>query len=254
MNIFQPDQGEIQILGTNSLKLGPKEFSKIGYVSENQELPEWMTGKEFLRFCRTMYPAWDDGFCVSLIKLFDLPVQEKIKHMSRGMKMKLLLTSSLAYHPKLLVLDEPFSGLDPFVRQEFIAGILRLTDDEEWTIFVSSHDIEEVERLADGVGIMDEGELLVNESLEDLENRFQQVEVALDEHATIPAQLPKEWLSFQTKGRAVTFVDSQYRENSSPQIIQAIFPGGTINITPLNLREIFLIFAHNWRETKESAC
>ena len=70
MNIFQPSRGAARIFGVDSEKLGPKEFARIGYVSENQELPEWMTGEEFLRFCRTMYSTWDDHFCISLQKLF----------------------------------------------------------------------------------------------------------------------------------------------------------------------------------------
>ncbi len=151
MNILTPSSGSARVLGVNSTLLGPKEFAQIGYVSENQRLPEWMTVEQLINFCRPMYPTWDPAFCTKLLEEFDLPLDRKLKHLSRGMKMKAALLTSLAYRPRLLVLDEPFSGLDPLVRDEVIRGMLELTEQENWTVLISSHDIDEVERLADWV-------------------------------------------------------------------------------------------------------
>ncbi len=120
-------------------------------AEENQRLPEWMTVEQLINFCRPMYPTWDPAFCTKLLEEFDLPLDRKLKHLSRGMKMKAALLTSLAYRPRLLVLDEPFSGLDPLVRDEVIRGMLELTEQENWTVLISSHDIDEVERLADWV-------------------------------------------------------------------------------------------------------
>ena len=127
MNIMPPTKGSAKIFGVDSQKLGPQEFQQIGYVSENQELPEWMTVGQFFNYCKAMYPAWDDVFCQTLVQQFELPLNDKLKNISRGMRMKAALVSSLAYRPKLVVFDEPFSGLDPLVRQEFVDGILKLT-------------------------------------------------------------------------------------------------------------------------------
>jgi len=157
MNIIKPTKGTSTILGVDSQRLGPKEFAQIGYVSENQEMPDWMTIKQFLNYCKSMYSTWDNKFCNDLTDQFNLPLGQKLKNISRGMRMKASLVSSLAYRPKLLIFDEPFTGLDPLVRDEFIAGMLDITQDENWTIFISSHDIDEVERLADCVAVKNAG-------------------------------------------------------------------------------------------------
>ena len=120
------------MLGIDSRRLGPREFAQIGYVSENQEMPEWMTVEYFLAYLQPFYPTWDDARAKELLRQFDLPLDRKLRHLSRGMRMKAALASSLAYRPKLIVLDEPFTGLDPLVRDEFIEGLLE--NAEETTI------------------------------------------------------------------------------------------------------------------------
>ena len=159
MNLLEPSGGEARVLGVNSKKLSPKEREQIGYVSENQKLPGWMTVRQLMDYCRPFYPTWDKDLEKKLLRQFELPADRKIRHLSRGMMMKTALLSSLAYRPKLLVLDEPFSGLDPLVRDEFVAGLLAATQQGERTIFISSHDINEVEQLADWVGIIDAGRM-----------------------------------------------------------------------------------------------
>ena len=249
MNIMTPTEGSSTVLGVDSQKLGPKEFAQIGYVSENQEMPEWMTIKRFLKYCRNMYSTWDDKFCDELIKQFKLPMKQKIKSLSRGMKMKAALISSLAYRPKLLVCDEPFSGLDPLVRDEFIAGVLDITADENWTIFISSHDIDEVERLADWVGIIDKGVLKVIEKTDDLQQRFRRVEVTLEEPAAGDIAFPKEWYLGQQQGRTVHFVDSQHTDGDGK--IREMFPNCTnVEMSGMSLREIFVVFAKQFMITE----
>jgi ABC-2 type transport system ATP-binding protein len=135
LNIHAPDAGSVQVFGLDSRRLGPGAFQKIAYVSENQVLPLWMTVQQFLDYCRPMYPAWDAAFAAKLLREFDLPTKSKLKSLSRGMRMKAALLGSLAYRPKLVVLDEPFSGLDPLVRDDFIRGMLELTENEGWTVF-----------------------------------------------------------------------------------------------------------------------
>jgi ABC-2 type transport system ATP-binding protein len=130
LNLHTPDDGSARVLGVDSRRLGPEVFQQVGYVSENQELPLWMTVRQFIDYCRPMYPGWDAAFADRLLREFDLPPDSTLKALSRGMRMKAALLSSLAYRPKLVVLDEPFSGLDPLVRDEFIRGMLELTENE----------------------------------------------------------------------------------------------------------------------------
>ncbi len=249
MNIMKPTQGSSTVLGVDSQRLSPKEFAQIGYVSENQEMPDWMTIKQFLNYCKAMYPTWDDTFCDDLIKQFNLPMKQKIKNLSRGMKMKAALISSLAYRPKLLIFDEPFSGLDPLVRDEFITGMLDITEDKNWTIFISSHDIDEVERLADWVGIIDKGVLKVIEKTDDLQRRFRRVEVTLEEPVEGEIAFPKEWYLGQQQGRTVHFVDSQYADGDGR--IREMFRNCTkVEMFGMSLREIFVVFAKQFMITE----
>jgi ABC-2 type transport system ATP-binding protein len=146
MNILTPTGGRAEVLGCDSRRLGAHEFTRIGYVSENQQLPDWMTVGYFMSYLKPFYPAWDDTRAAELLRQFDLPTDRKLKQLSRGMRMKAALASSLAYRSTLLVMDEPFSGLDPVMRDDLIQGILDSAD--ETTILVSSHDLAEIENLA----------------------------------------------------------------------------------------------------------
>jgi ABC-type multidrug transport system ATPase subunit len=136
MNIFQPTGGAATVLGIDSHKVSGKAFNRIGYVSENQQMPDWMTVGDMLAYFRNFYPQWDRDLEQQLLRQFDLPLKRKLKHLSRGMRMKAAFASSLAYRPALIVLDEPFSGLDPLVRDELIEGLIDRAP--ETTIFLSS--------------------------------------------------------------------------------------------------------------------
>jgi ABC-2 type transport system ATP-binding protein len=248
MNILAPTAGSSSVLGVESSRLGPAQFQQIGYVAEDQRLPEWMTVAQFLNYVRPMYPTWDPAFCDALRQQFDLPPDRTLRQLSRGMRMKAALLASLAYRPKLLVLDEPFTGLDPLVRDEFIQGILELTAQEQWTVFISSHDMDEVERLADSVGIIHEGRLRESETVEALQARFRQVEVALPEETPLPVRLPEAWLIPEKAGRVLRFVDSRYDAQATEATLRQVLPAaGAMEATTLSLREIFLALARTHR-------
>jgi len=248
MNILEPTAGEALVFGRDARQLGPADFQQIGYVAEDQAAPDSMTVQQFMDYVQPMYPTWDPAFCAGLLKQFDLPLDRKLKDLSRGMRMKAVLLSSLAYRPRLLVLDEPFTGLDPLVRDEFIRGILELTAQEHWTVFVSSHDIDEVERLADWVGIINDGRLMECESVESIQGRFRQIQFAVTDDAVLPGNLPPNWLLAEKEGRAVRFVESRYQEGRSEAAVLGVFPScGEIGAAPMSLREIFLALARVYR-------
>jgi ABC-2 type transport system ATP-binding protein len=248
LNILQPTSGSAGILGVDSTRLGPREFAQIGYVSENQQMPEWMTVGQMIEFCRPMYPTWDAAFCAKLLQGFDLPLDRKLKSLSRGMKMKAALLTSLAYRPRLLVLDEPFTGLDPLVRDEVIRGMLELTEQENWTVFISSHDIDEVERLADWVGVIDAGKIRLAESAASLQARFRRLEGVVANGARLPASPPKSWLIPEINEHSVRVVESEYRPGlSETSLAEAISGTEGISASEMSLREIFLALARTFR-------
>jgi ABC-2 type transport system ATP-binding protein len=252
MNLIEPTAGLARVMGVDSRRLGERERAQIGYVSENQQMPLWMTVRQLLDYCRPFYPTWDRELEKTLLRQFDLPEDRKLAHLSRGMLMKASLLSSLAYRPKFLVLDEPFSGLDPLVREEFVRGVLEVSSTGEWTVLVSSHDIEEVERLCDHVAMLEEGRLRLSETTEALQGRFRRVEVALGSADPRLDQASATWLQVERSGQLVRFVESGYSAVTDP-FYRDRFPGAQVTAQPLTLREIFVALARAGRARAKGA-
>jgi ABC-2 type transport system ATP-binding protein len=251
MNILRPSSGRADVLGAISTSLAGKSFIRIGYVSENQELPGWMTVGELLDYCRPFYPQWDRALEQQLVRQFDLPLRRKLKHLSRGMRMKAAFASSLSYHPSLIVLDEPFSGLDPLVRDELIEGLIERAT--EATIFLSSHDLAEIESFSSHVGFLKQGRLLFSEEMSTLSERFRSVTVTLDHQSPLPANLPSYWLQPEAADHIVHFVHSSYSEQAAAEL-QKFFPSATdVTLDPMTLRSIFLAVAKSSRNSVASA-
>jgi ABC-2 type transport system ATP-binding protein len=135
MNMLEPTRGSAALLGVDSRKISPRELAQIGYVSENQDMPPRLTVGEYVAYLRPFYPTWDRDLESSIARQLRLPLERKIGDLSHGMRMKMALMCALPYQPKLLILDEPFSGLDPLVRDEFMEGLLQQAG--EMTILIS---------------------------------------------------------------------------------------------------------------------
>ena len=240
MNLLRPTRGSATVLGTNSRHLGPPEFQRIGYVSENQRLPQWMTPAELFDYCRPFYPAWDDALRERLAADLALTARAPLRTLSRGTRMKAALLASLAYRPDLVVLDEPFTGLDPVVRDELVRGLLDVVGERTSTVLISSHDIDDVERLADWVGFLKEGQVRFAEPVSTLLGRFRLVEVVPvdDAPATMPAD--PRWLPHGTAGRTLRFIDTHHDDSDAGSRIAAAFPACDVRTFPLTLREIFV--------------
>lgn len=172
MNLLGATRGGATVLGTNSRRLGVSELQRIGYVSENQRLPDWMTPRQLLDYCRPFYPTWDHELAKALQDKLRLKSDAPLRTLSRGTKMKAALLASVGYRPELLILDEPFTGLDPLVRDELIGVLNNPPGGRPWTVLISSHDIQEVERVADWVGFIDRGRMVFSEPVTTLQARF----------------------------------------------------------------------------------
>ncbi|HVU17316.1 MAG TPA: ABC transporter ATP-binding protein [Candidatus Didemnitutus sp.] len=241
MNLLSPSSGTATVLGVDSQKLGPDDRTRIGYISENQKLPLWMSVRQLLDYCRPFYPTWDRNLEARLLEQFDLPPERKLRHLSRGMLMKAALLSSLAYRPKLLVLDEPFSGLDPLSRDDFVQGIIEASELGEWTVLIASHDIEEVERFADHIGLLEDGRLRISETTESLLRRFRRIELRDASPGARPTPMPAAWLDWEQSGDLVRYVDTKH-----DPAIQAVSPA-SMTAQSMSLREILIVLARQQR-------
>jgi ABC-2 type transport system ATP-binding protein len=246
MNIFRASSGIASVLGVDARKVSGKVLASVGYVSENQQLPGWMRVGSFLAYLRPFYPTWDNRLEAQLVQNLDLPLDRKLKQLSRGMRMKAALASALAFRPKLIVLDEPFSGLDPMVRDELGKALLERTVDS--TIFLSSHDLAEIEGFATHIAFLDSGRLLLSEEMASLSARFREVELTLDAPAAVPLNLPSTWHQFSTSDSAARFIDSAFLEESiRAEITQRFGPVRKATFSPMSLRAIFLAIAKSGR-------
>jgi ABC-2 type transport system ATP-binding protein len=246
MNIFRASNGSASVLGTDSRRVSGKAFAAIGYVSENQQLPGWMRVGAFLSYLRPFYPTWDTQLESQLVQQFDLPLDRRLKHLSRGMRMKAALASALAFRPKLIVLDEPFSGLDPMVRDELGKALLDRAADS--TIFLSSHDLAEIEGFATHVAFLDSGRLRLSEEMPSLNARFRQVEAIFDAPIAVPVNLPASWTQVSSTDHTLQFVETRFSQESAAAAVAQLF--GTprdITFTPMSLRAIFLALAKTSR-------
>jgi ABC-type multidrug transport system ATPase subunit len=210
-----------------------------------------MPVKYFLSYCKPFYPAWRDDDLNDLVRLYELPLDRPLGKLSRGMRVKAALAASLAYRPRLIILDEPFSGLDVLVREQLIESILERTP--ESTIFLASHDLAEIESFASHVGYLNEGRLEFVEEMASLGQRFREVEVTLEAPTAIPPELPAAWLTPEASGVVFRFVDSQFDSLQSDAGIRARFTGvREIVARSMSLRAMFLALARSACQTKGS--
>ena len=243
VNLISPSRGTASVLGVDSRKLSSKELRQVGYVAEATEFPGRMTIAEYLDYLRPLYPLWDKVLETSLRERFRLPSNRKIFALSHGMRMKFAFVTVLPYRPKLLVLDEPFAGIDPLVRDELMEGLLG--DAGDTTLLISSHDLADIEGLVTHVGYLEQGRLLFQESMDTLSARVRQVRVTLDRSvASGTRPLPPAWINARAGGNVVTFVDTSYRETELGRMVTAQWgPFARVEAEPLNLRGMFTALA-----------
>jgi ABC-2 type transport system ATP-binding protein len=200
LGLARPDWGHAEVLGLASATEGLQIRRQVGYVPERPTLYDWMTVGEIGWFTAGFY---GNGFLPVYLRLageFGLPARRKLKALSRGMRAKVLLALALAHDPELLVLDEPTSGLDALVRREFLESMVDRAAAGK-TVFLSSHQIGEVERVADVVAILREGELMLVERLDELKRQTREVTLTLADGAPQPPELSGEVLASRFKGR-----------------------------------------------------
>lgn len=168
LGLLRAESGTVRVFGLDPVDDPVGLLSRIGYLSEENDLPGWMRVDELIRYSRAFYPKWDDAYAEELRQKFGLDSTAMVKTLSKGQKARLGLLVALAYRPELLVLDEPSSGLDPIVRRDILGAVIRTIADEGRTVLFSSHLLDEVEEVADHVTMIGSGKIVLSAPLDDI--------------------------------------------------------------------------------------
>lgn len=193
LGLLKPQGGTVRVFGRDPVSDPVGVLSRVGYLSEDRDLPEWMRVEELTRYLRAFYPGWDVAFAEELRLRFDLDPRAKIKGLSQGQKARAGLLAALAYRPELLVLDEPSTGLDPVARREILAAIIRTISDEGRTVLFSSHLLDEVERVSDHVAMIDRGRIVLCGPLDEVKAAHRRLTLRFDEPLTRPPVFRGAW-------------------------------------------------------------
>jgi ABC-2 type transport system ATP-binding protein len=170
LGLLKAAAGSVRVFGRDPVADPVGVLGRVGYLSEENDLPGWMRVDELLRYTQAFYPRWDEAYAEELRRAFELDAAAKIKHLSKGQRARAGLLIALAYRPELLVLDEPSSGLDPIVRRDILGAIIRAIADEGRTVLFSSHLLHEVEQVADRVAMIHLGRMVFSAALDDLKD------------------------------------------------------------------------------------
>jgi ABC-2 type transport system ATP-binding protein len=238
LGLLQPDGGSATVLGLDPRRESVRLRQRVGYVSEAHHFYPWMRIGEVCRFAAGAYPTWDADACRELLQTFGLDPEKRLAGLSRGMTAKVALTLALAHRPRLLVLDEATSGLDAAVRQEFLETMVGVAADAGRTVLISTHLLNEVERVVDHAAFIDRGRLRFVEDIESLRERFREIRLTFADEAPPALDLPRALQATRLGREWVAVIgdasEARFRE------IRARFPQAECVGRVLSLQEIFV--------------
>ena len=211
---------------------------RTGFVSEDKDLYDYMTVEEIIRFTAAFYPGWRRDLEQRYLAMFELPATRKVKALSRGTRTKLALLLALSRGAELLILDEPTSGLDPAVAEEVLQALVSHVAREDMTVFFSSHQIAEVDQIADRIAIIDRGRAVVTGALDDIRENFRRIQLVFNDEAPEPTFRAPGIERVRREGRVLTVLSSAGTEQILAEA-RALNPA-SIDIVPVTLKEIFL--------------
>jgi ABC-2 type transport system ATP-binding protein len=237
LGLLKAQTGTVRVFGLDPVANPVGALGRIGYLSENRDLPEWMCVCELMSYTQAFFPNWDESYAEELRQAFDLDPNARIKTLSRGQRARAGLLVALAHRPDLLVLDEPSSGLDPVVRRDILGAIIRTIADEGRTVLFSSHLLDEVERVADRVAIIHQGRILLTAPMDEIKDTHRRVTLRFGQPHDRPPSLVGT-LSFEGQGHEWTYVCS----GESGQLRRAAEAIGAtvVDDAALSLDEIFV--------------
>src|SRR5262245_54466377 len=182
LGLLRPSTGTVRVFGLDPVRDPVGVLGRVGYLSEERELPEWMRIDELMRYTQAYHRTWDATYARELIETFGLDPSKRIKDLSKGMRAQAGLVAAVAHRPELLILDEPSSGLDAVVRRDILDAIVRTVADDGRTAIFSSHLLEEMERMSDHVTMLHDGRVMLSGALDEVRGSYQRSRVRFVEH------------------------------------------------------------------------
>ena len=237
LGMMRPTSGSINVLGQSISDSAPKIKQRVGYVPESHQIYRWMTVQSALKFASACYETWNQALAEEFRDQFELPKTRRVAALSKGMLAKLSLLIALAHEPELLVLDEPLSGLDPIARDEFIEGVLTGICREDRTVLFSTHQLDEVNRLADSVAIMNAGKVLVHCPMEELLGTSRRVRAVLQD-GRLPEVHPKNTI-WQKLNRREWLLTIHPYSDEALDMIRDKNAVEKVEVEPLGLDDVF---------------
>ena len=237
LGLLKAQTGSVRVFGLDPVKDPVSVLSRIGYLSEEGDLPGWMRVDELMRYMRAFYPTWDEAYAQDLRTQFALDPAAKVKTLSKGQKARAGLLVALAYRPELLLLDEPSSGLDPIVRRDILGAIVRTIAEEGRTVLFSSHLLDEVERISDRVAMLKAGRILFTGELDEIKQTHHKLTLRFESERHQPPPLDGV-LSWEGRGCNWTAITCG-RLNELTLAASAV-GGEIVEQRALSLDEIFI--------------
>jgi len=240
VGLLRPDSGAIRVLGLDTSD--PAESiqirSRMGFVTEDKELYPYMTVEQIIRFTRPFFPKWSLDLERRYLEVFELPLKRKIPALSKGMRSKLMVLLAACRGAELLILDEPTEGLDPAATEDLLRELVTICVTQGTTVFFSSHQLSEVDQIADHVAIIDRGRTVVEGALDDLKVRYERLQVVFESDSAVPVRWMDGAESVRREGRMVSILASR---NIDALLAQArSIPGASVERLPVTLKDIFL--------------
>ncbi len=230
-------RGSTALLGQDSTQLTAQTRSRIGYVAEGHHLIQNYRVRRLVGLCKGLAIHWNDAFFGQLIETFRLPMDRKVKELSAGMRAELNLALAMATDPELLILDDPTLGLDTVARRQFLELAIDLIQKQNRTILFSSHILADVERIADRIGVLVAGRLVVDCELEELKNRVKKLQVLFPTEAPEDLYIT-EIVQQQTAGREMVLTVANW--NPQKRAILETFGPESVTELPMTLEDIFI--------------
>ncbi len=237
MGMLPMTVGRARVLGLDPATDPVLLKQRVGYVPEMHFIYRGMRAADVLGFCRSFYPTWNNPLCVELAGRFEIDLRKKVKHLSKGSLAKLALVLALAHEPEVLILDEPMTGLDPLAREEFLEGVVHGLCDRPRTVLFSSHMLSDVQRMADTIGIIHQGRLLVSCPTEELLKTTKRVRAVVRDGCT--PDRPPEGTIWQRFERREWLLTVRGFSPATLGYLRSTYPIENVEVQDLGLEDVF---------------